>query len=66
MRPFSSPLEHLTAFVIVFAAGVISTASFIGYMERVRRNAVRDYYKRANAERTEDPEPAATSEMWTW
>lgn len=42
MRPFPSPLEHLTAFVIVFAAGVISTASSIGYMERVRRNAVRD------------------------
>ncbi len=52
MRPFPSPLEHLTAFVIVFATGVISTASFIGYMERVRRNAVRDQYKRANVERS--------------
>jgi len=51
MRPIPTPLEHLTAFVIVFAAGVISTASFIGYMERVRRNAIRDYCKQANAER---------------
>jgi hypothetical protein len=45
-------LEHLTAFVIVFAAGVTATASFIGYMERVRRNAVRDHYRRANTERS--------------
>jgi len=50
MRPNTSPLEHLTAFSIVFAVGFLSAASFIAYMERVRRNAVLDYYKRSNAE----------------
>ena len=50
MRPNTSPLEHLTAFAIVFAAGILSTASFIVYIERVRRNAVRDHYKRLNSE----------------
>jgi len=50
MRPNTSPLEHLAAFAIVFAAGVLSTASFVAYMERVRRNAVRDHYKRINSE----------------
>lgn len=50
MRPSTSPLEHLTAFAIVFAAGFLSAASFIAYMERVRRNAVLDHYKRVNAE----------------
>jgi hypothetical protein len=50
MQPNSSPLEHLTAFAIVFAAGILSTASFIAYMERVRRNAVRDHCKRLNSE----------------
>jgi hypothetical protein len=43
-------LEHLMAFSIVFVAGFLSAASFITYMERVRRNAVRDHYKRVNAE----------------
>lgn len=50
MRPTTSPLEHLTAFAIVFATGFLSAASFIAYMERVRRNAVVDHYKRVNAE----------------
>jgi len=50
MRPNTSPLDHLAAFAIVFAAGVLSTASFIAYMERVRRNAVHDHYKRLNSE----------------
>lgn len=50
MRPTTSPLEHLTAFAIVFATGFLSAASFIAYMERVRRNAVLDHYKRVNAE----------------
>ena len=51
MRPSTSPLEHLTAFSLVFAAGFLSAASFIAYMGRVRRNAVLDHYKRVNAER---------------
>jgi len=50
MQPNTSPLEHLTAFAIVFAAGILSAASFIAYMERVRRNAVRDHYKGLNSE----------------
>ncbi len=50
MRPTTSPLEHLTAFAIVFAAGFLSAASFVAYMERVRRKAVLDYYKRTNSE----------------
>lgn len=50
MRPFPSPMEHLTAFAIVFEAGVLTAASFAAYLEQVRRNAVRDHYKRANSE----------------
>lgn len=50
MRPHASPLEHLTAFAIVFSVGFLSAASFIAYMERVRRHAVLDHYKRVNAE----------------
>lgn len=50
MRPHASPLEHLMAFSIVFVTGFLSAASFITYMERVRRNAVLDHYKRVNAE----------------
>ena len=50
MRPTTSPLEHLTAFAIVFAAGALSAASFFAYIERVRRNAVLDHYKRASSE----------------
>lgn len=50
MRPTTSPLEHLTAFAIVFAAGFLSAASFVPYMERVRRRAVLDHYKRTNSE----------------
>lgn len=49
MRPNGSPLEHLTAFSIAFAAGVLSAVTFIVYIERVRRNAVLDHYKRADA-----------------
>jgi len=55
MRPFPSPMEHLTSFAIVFAAGVLTAASFAAYLERVRRNAVRDHYKGAN------PEPDASA-----
>lgn len=50
MRPIPSPLEHLTAFAIVFAAGVLTAASFAAYMEQVRRSAVREHCKKANAE----------------
>jgi hypothetical protein len=50
MRPNASPLEHLTAFAIVFATGILSAASFAAYMERVRRNAVVDHHKRTISE----------------
>lgn len=59
MRPTTSPLEHLTAFAIVFAAGFLSAASFIAYMERVRRIAVLDHYKRVNAESNLSAAPSA-------
>jgi len=36
MRPNTSPLEHLTAFAIVFATGILAAAGFVAYMERVR------------------------------
>ena len=44
----SSPLEHLTAFAIVFATGFLSAASFVAYIERVRRKAVLDHCKMPN------------------
>lgn len=50
MRPTTSPLEHLTAFAIVFATGVLAAAGFVAYMERVRSTAVLDHYKRASSE----------------
>lgn len=37
MYPTNSPLEHLTAFAIVFVAGVVSTLSLAKYLERARR-----------------------------
>jgi hypothetical protein len=37
MRPTTSPLEHLTAFAIVFATGFLKASSFVAYMENVRR-----------------------------
>jgi hypothetical protein len=40
MRPSTSPLEHLTAFSIVFTAGILSAASFFAYIAHVRRKAV--------------------------
>lgn len=43
MRMNSSPLDHLTAFAIVFATGFLLAASFVAYIERVRRKAVLDY-----------------------
>src|SRR5471032_2763469 len=59
MRPTTSPLEHLTAFAIVFATGILAAASFVAYMERVRRTAVLDHYKRVNAERNLSAVPSA-------
>jgi hypothetical protein len=60
MRPTTSPLEHLTAFAIVFAAGVLTAASFAAYMEQVRRSAVRDHYKRASTEPNSSASPSAS------
>ena len=48
MRMNSSPLEHLTAFAIVFATGVLSAASFVAYIERVRRKAILNHGKMQN------------------
>lgn len=35
----NSPLEHLAAFAIVFAVGVLSTACLAKYIEKVKRDA---------------------------
>lgn len=61
MRPTTSPLEHLTAFAIVFATGFLTAASFVAYMERVRRSAVRDHYRRLRAESNLSAMPSARS-----
>jgi hypothetical protein len=45
MRPYPSPLEHLAAFSIVFATAFLSAVSLAAYLERVRRNAIRDHCK---------------------
>ncbi len=50
MRQGTSPLEYLAAFAIVFTAGILSSISFTAYVERVRRNAVRDHFMRVNPE----------------
>lgn len=50
MRPYTSPLDHLTAFAIVFVSGVLAAVSFVACVERARRNAVADYCKRTNSE----------------
>lgn len=36
------PLEHLAAFAIVLAAGILSCAGFGRYVEKVKRDAIRD------------------------
>ena len=38
----SLPLEHLAAFAIVFAAGVLSTIAFGKYIEKIKRDTLRD------------------------
>ena len=50
MRQNNSPLEHLAAFSIVFATAFLSAVSLAAYLERVRRNAIRDHYKRVQHE----------------
>lgn len=52
MQPSNSPLEHLTAFAIVFAAGVLSTISLTAYIARMRRNSAPSHSQRTerNAE----------------
>src|SRR5471032_2894236 len=59
MRPSTSPLEHLTAFAIVFATGILAAASFVAYMERVRRNAILDHCMRSNSESNLSASPTA-------
>lgn len=51
MQPNNSPLEHLAAFAIAFAAGILSAASVAAFMARVQRDADRKPHTRA---RTED------------
>lgn len=34
----NTPLQNLTAFAIVLAVGVTSVISFIGYVEKVKRD----------------------------
>ncbi|WP_167321455.1 hypothetical protein [Herbaspirillum lusitanum] len=36
----NSPLEHLAAFAIVFAAGVISTFGLGWYVDRIKRHSI--------------------------
>jgi len=36
----NSPLDALTAFAIVFIAGVISAVSFVKYVESVRHDTI--------------------------
>jgi len=36
------PLEHLAAFAIVFAAGILSCAGFGKYVEKIKRDTIRE------------------------
>ena len=38
----TSPLETLAAFAIVFAVGVLSTAGFGAYINKLKRDALKD------------------------
>lgn len=38
----NSPLEHLAAFAIVFATGILSTVGVAKYIDKVRRDAKKD------------------------
>lgn len=46
MQPRNSPLDYLAAFAIVFAAGILSTASLAVYLEWARRSANSGHSKR--------------------
>lgn len=50
MHRYPSPLEHLSAFAIVFTAGIVTAASFVTFMAQARRRAIRDHYRRLDAE----------------
>ncbi|WP_206144656.1 hypothetical protein [Burkholderia sp. Ac-20384] len=41
MTSFPSPLESLAAFAIAFAAGVLSTAALVKYIDKVGADARR-------------------------
>lgn len=47
MLPNNSPLEHLAAFAIAFAAGILSAVSLAAYIARVQRHPDRYQYKQA-------------------
>jgi hypothetical protein len=49
MQPNNSPLEHLAAFAIAFAAGMLSAASLAAYIARVQRTIDRDHRTRAQS-----------------
>jgi hypothetical protein len=50
MQPNNSPLEHLAAFAIAFAAGMLSAASLAAYIARVQRSADRGHRTRTGPE----------------
>jgi hypothetical protein len=43
MPASNSPLECLTAFAIVFLAGALSVIGFSQYIEKVKRDVIRNY-----------------------
>lgn len=44
----NSPLENLAAFAITFAVGVLSTVALSKYIEKVRRDAIREALAQAH------------------
>jgi hypothetical protein len=36
------PLEHLAAFALVFAAGILTTVGFGKYIDKVKRDTIRE------------------------
>lgn len=50
MQSPPSSLDHLNALSIVFVAGILSAVTFITYIERMRRKAVLDHYRRENTQ----------------
>jgi hypothetical protein len=43
MQSSNSPLECLTAFAIVFVVGALSVIGFTQYIEKIKRDVMRDY-----------------------